>query len=512
MAIGGPSLSASWTEILTFLGTVALLAFGRGQVAPPVREVDIAHAMRSDVRERWYDEARTRGLLDRQFVPVDIRSELKTFDIQTGRQLASWSTVDYERYATGLWRAASGSRLIISGEAGSGKSVLSIMLTMGLLNTRKSNDMRRKAARSEQVIPLPISIGSWRPLQEDFDNWLSRRILSIYASARNVQYQPSTSSLARSLLATGRYLLIIDGLDEVAETERDEGVRQLEGFFQPGVPVIILTRMIASLRAAFQDAIQMRIHPVSPEVASQYLETLASADGTSLTQLIENLRSKKRGSLQELLSRPLYIDLVESALKNNQVTAQHLIDTVSDEGVSAFKVALIRWRLEFKLQSVTSGGHQKARYMVYLAQQMTQRGTNVLPWWRLADLMPAIALVTGGGLLAAVPSYAVGLRMPIGLTRGLAIGITIGIMYGILRGRAVCWKDLRLLAVSLPLGIFFEGWYLVGWRLGIDDSVEISTAVILAIRYRDALFGPRFGKSSSEPSRSLLATLRGLAA
>ncbi len=518
MAIGGPSLGAAWTEILTFLGTVALLAFGRKQDALPVPENDMVRALRSDVRERWYDEARTRGLLDRRFIPIDITDD--SFNSHAERDQASWSTEDFESYAISLWRAAPG-RLIVSGDAGSGKSVLSIMLTLGLLGKGTHNNLLEDAA-SAQLVPLPISISSWRPLQEDFDDWLSRRIANSYASARRVRYQESTSSLARALLATGRYLLILDSLDEVAVTERADAIRQLEEFFQPGVPVIILTRMVSGLRAAFAGFSKMRIAPVLPDVTARYLEQLPAVDDVSLAQLIGNLRAGDRRSLRDLLSRPLYIDLVESALKNRQITAEHLADTGSEEGVSALKNALIRWRLEFKLKSVTSGGQHKARYLVYFAQQMTQHETNVLPWWRLADLMPAIALVTSAGLLAAIPSYLVGLRMPIGLTRGLAIGITIGISYGILRGRTVSWKDLRLLAISLPVGVWIVGCLLVGWRLGVDDSVEITTAVVLAIRYRDALFGPKFG--SRDPGRSprgelanrsnppLLATLRGLAA
>lgn len=489
--VGGPSLGAAWTEILSFFGAAALLAIRLKPDEPPVSENDIAREVLRDVRGQRFDEARTRGWLDRRFVPVVIIGEPMKEAGEPGP--ASWSTEDFERHATSLWRAAPRRRLIVSGGAGSGKSVISMMLTLGLLDNDAGGGHGESDSAARRVVPLPVSIGSWRPFQEGFDSWLSRRIAVEYPSTRRISYRETGGSLARVLIATGRYLLILDGLDEVTETERADGIRQLQEFFQPGVPVVILTRIVSGLRTAFADARRVTISPVPAEITARYLEELPTVDSISLAELMANLRLGNRGRLRALLGKPLYIDLIESALRNRQLTAGYLADTATAEGVAALEKALIRWRLEVRLRPLSSGGRHRARTLVYFAQQMTRHKTNVLPWWRLADLMPTAALVMSAGLLAAIPSYTVGLRMPLGLTRGLAIGITIAIMYGILRGRTAGWRDLWLLAVSLPAGVCLVGWRMIGWRLGVTDAVEITSAVVLGIRYRDALFGPPFG-------------------
>ncbi|MEU2718035.1 hypothetical protein [Streptomyces sp. NPDC007205] len=65
-------------------------------------------------------------------------------------------------------------RLVILGEPGSGKSVLAILLTLGLLKDRAPGG------------PLPVLLpaSSWDPVRESLDDWIVRTLALPYYSGR----------------------------------------------------------------------------------------------------------------------------------------------------------------------------------------------------------------------------------------------------------------------------------------------------------------------------------------
>ena len=287
-------------------------------------------------------------------------------------------------------------------------------------------------------------------------------------------------------------LPILDGLDEIPANERGEAVEQLTSYFADSAPFVLMSRNVADLHSGFPEDVKRHIAPVPAEVAARYFEYLQDAHGVPAGQMTAILRRRTAGNLRDLLKRPLYLDLVRSVLQERQVTPDQLIAAASDEGAHTLEKSLISWNLRYLLLSVRSGGAHKARYLAYLAAQMTEYQTIVLPWWRLADWVPANVLIASVAILGAIPAYLLALRMPVGLTRGLAIGVVSGIAFGMLRGRPVRWSDLTLVGVLLPLILAIEGLCAVGLRQGLVDAIEISTATVLAIGYRAVLFNPPF--------------------
>ena len=491
LLFGGLSAGAALTEVLGFLLTLASLA-APSRTDAPLSEEDLAAELESLVRRRWSGEASTRRLIDRDFVPLSFLV-LGSTDTGCGRAAgadpgpAFWSTKGFREAALALYRSVPGGQLVVIGERGSGKSVLSLMLTLAIAGSKAD------AGLPELPIPLPVSISSWRPASEDFARWFERRMLRDYPVIRRT---PSSGTgngpVWDAIFSTTRKCLpILDGLDEIPPGQRDQAVEQLAKYFPEGAPFVLLSRNVSSLHGGLLDGVERLIAPVPAETAARYFEHLHDAHGVPAAQMTAVLRSPAKGNLRDLLQRPLYLDLARKVLQEHQVTQAQLI-AASDEGEQAFEDFLISWNLRYLLQFVRSGGPRNARHLVFFAKQMTSHEASVLPWWRLADCMPADVLIASITVLIAIPAYLLALRMPAGLTRGLAIGVIAGISFGMLRGRPVRWADLSLVSVFLPLTLAIEGWCAVGPRQGLADAIEISTAAVLAIGYRAVLFKPPF--------------------
>ena len=490
LLFGGLSSGAALTEVLGFVLTLASLAAPR-RTDPPLPEEDLAAELESQVRRRWSGEASTRRLTDRDFVPLSFLVPRSAGNggraAEAGPLPAFWSTRDFREAALSLYRRVPGGQLVVIGERGSGKSVLSLMLALAIVESKGDPGL------PELPIPLPVSISSWRPATEDFARWFERRMLRDYPVIRRM---PSSGNgngpVWDAVFSTHRKCLpILDGLDEIPPGQRDQAVEQLAGYFPDGAPFVVLSRSVSSLHGGLLGGVKRLIAPVPAETAARYFEHLQDAHGVPAAQMTAVLRSPAKGNLRDLLKRPLYLDLARKVLQEQQVTQAQLI-AASDKGEQAFEDFLISWNLRYLLRFVRSGGARKARHLVFFARQMTGHQVSVLPWWRLADCMPADVLIASITVLTAIPAYLLALRMPVGLTRGLAIGVMAGISFGMLRGRPVRWADLSLVSIFLPLTLVIEGWWAVGMRQGLADAVEISTATVLAVGYRAVLFTPPF--------------------
>jgi hypothetical protein len=490
---GGLSTGAELTEVLGFLLTMASLAWAKA-VDTTLTEDEFTGQLEKQVGRKLRAEARERRLIDRDFVPLSLGPVTSERAAEQDRALAAfWSAREFQKAALELYLSTPCGQLIVVGERGSGKSVLSLMLTLAILDAKDNAD------EGPLPIPLPVSISSWRPSSEHFDLWFERRMIREYpVIGRAPKGSDTWGPVWDAVFSCERGCLpVLDGLDEIPASERAEAVRQLVGYFDCGAPFVLLSRHVPDLQGGFPDNAKRQISPVAAETAARYFDYLETSHGVPAAQVAAILRRAAAGSLGPLLKRPLYLDLVRSLLQERSITQAQLVNAASADGAQAPEDTLIGWSLRYRLLSVRSGGARKARYLTYLAQQMTRSETNVLPWWRLADGVSANVMIASVAILAAAPAYLLALRMPVGLTRGLAIGIVSGIAFGTLRGRPVRWRDLALTSVALPIALAVEGVCAAGLRQGLADAVEISTATVLAIGYRAVLFSPPFAQAAS---------------
>ncbi|MEU2515212.1 WD40 repeat domain-containing protein [Streptomyces syringium] len=134
--------------------------------------------------------------------------------------------------AEGYGRVRSG-RLVVLGEPGAGKTVLAILLALGLLKTRTPGG----------PVPVLLAASSWDPVCEPLDDWIVHTLASSYYSGRR--------DIPRRLLDRGLLLPILDGLDEIPESSRRSAIHAINRALGGDRPIVVTCRS-----AEYEDVIE----------------------------------------------------------------------------------------------------------------------------------------------------------------------------------------------------------------------------------------------------------------
>ncbi|GAA0965523.1 NACHT domain-containing protein [Actinocorallia libanotica] len=164
-------------------------------------------------------------------------------------------------------------RLVITGEGGSGKTLLALELILGLLDPQ--------VRKPEDPVPVRVSAATWDP-QIPVQEWLAAQLASAF---------PMAPATARRLVETGRILPVIDGLDEMdAETApgrplgydsaASQAIRALNTYQQSRErPRLVLTcrtgqydDLIAN-RVWAHDTARINLQPVEAAQAARFIRT-----------------------------------------------------------------------------------------------------------------------------------------------------------------------------------------------------------------------------------------------
>jgi hypothetical protein len=149
MAKGDITRNDSLASVVSLFVALLTLGFAAATWPPPAPASsvgELADALAATIRAEWQGEARARQLRDSPIVTLRW-----SVGGSVGRMSGTFG-VAIEQMATAYHDAGIG-RTVILGEPGAGKTVLAIMLTLGLLKNRVSHG------------PLPVLLGlpSWDP-------------------------------------------------------------------------------------------------------------------------------------------------------------------------------------------------------------------------------------------------------------------------------------------------------------------------------------------------------------
>ncbi|WP_330340524.1 hypothetical protein [Streptomyces sp. NBC_00557] len=257
LRLGPRSAGLAWVIGSFFAGIVAMWSILR--LRSPHRPGDGREAARDQLSEAVLGEVTRRR---RQLLGGDKKAINVTFTTvpQGGRDAErAWPRGDFARIADFLDELVP-KRLVITGGPGAGKTLLAYELVHRLLSRR----------RYQGPVPVPMGLAEWDTAAVPFTDWFTARVAREYLSGSVLT--------ARHLLATGRIMPVLDGLDELdppdgARSRAVTALAQLNAFEGPLVLTCRATEYTALSRAGDRllDCATVRIEDVGAADGRRYL-------------------------------------------------------------------------------------------------------------------------------------------------------------------------------------------------------------------------------------------------
>jgi hypothetical protein len=393
-----------------------------------------------------------------------------------------------------LYTGLPSGRLVVIGEAGTGKTSAVALLLLAALHYRRSQPERK---RGSIPVPVIITLSGWNPSQEDLVQFVAASLARDYSFLRKAS---KGSDIATRLVEQGCVALFLDGFDEMPGRARAAAVRAIDRHM---ISRIVLTTRPAEYEEAtcrhrFHRAVAVELLPVDPATAREYLlEDRSKSARAAWEHVTDYLLENSDSPLARALGTPLMLTLASDAYPPGKNPTE-LMDTSSFPTTSAIEDHL----LDRLLPSAYSPDRHAARYSLekaqhwlsYLAYRMRQNETRDVLWFQISEWVPlwfsrivfgvffgstvfvaawlgvtASSLAEGhllisgawglGGLGAYVTGasldYRVSGRPVVGLIFGIGAGVWIGLLGGLAFGLWLASRWGAILGLSLGLAVGF---------------------------------------------------------
>jgi hypothetical protein len=374
----------------------------------------------------------------------------------------------------------SGGRLLLVGEPGSGKSIAAYQLAYLLA----------EQTVAPYPVPVLVNLSAWDD-QEQFGQYVADALLS-----QSSWYDRVTSDrgLVEQWVATHRYTLILDGLDEVADGLRSECMQRLEDWLPEHMPVVVTCRTyeFAQLLEARElphiRLFAVGLRPFTEAQITQVVGRLAGRD-PQWSEFSRPYASGQRWAVRQALARPLILNL---ALASQIGVAQ--LREAGRNGPERVEQVVIDGYLEAQVR----GDVDLRRWMVWIAAYLRggePPGTPVhapkptdSTVFELARLtpefvplrvaLPALGLVIGllWGL-TFVLLHGLGFRLILGLVPNLVSGLLLGLLVGFEFGLSKRYRS----AVPQRIELRWPAWGHESWRLESWMALRLKVALVVVL-------------------------------
>lgn len=410
---------------------------------PPPDATEAADQLAVTVREQWSEEVGARQLREPAVIPLSWagtdRPVAAPAETVVGPQAGRVTRLSLDgrmegnfdhaasQLAAGFRRVPSG-RLVVLGEPGAGKTVLAIMLTLGLLTDRSSH----------RPVPVLLSVSGWDPVSESLDDFIVGSLATSYYGG-----QPQ---IPRLLLNRRMLLPVLDGLDEIPEAARRNAVRGINEACGEGRGVVVTCRSVE-----YQDVIEggspplrkapvVEVAPVSVPDTIAYLNEVNWPEGVNWEPVYTHLRQHPDGPAAAALSTPLALSLARGVYRNCDRDPGELLDFESRHGIEDhlvdYTIPAAYAPPPGTLPQQADGGWQEdaqkaERWLTFLATYLHQHRERDLAWWlmsrRLLSHWSGLLIGIGLGLAAMFLVLAVDVGYGLAVVdNGFGLGWSLG--------------------------------------------------------------------------------------
>ncbi|WP_328968022.1 hypothetical protein [Streptomyces sp. NBC_00239] len=294
------------------------------------------------------------------------------------------------RLAAG-YRQIEGGRLVVLGEPGAGKSVLAMLLTLGLLGEPD------RGTGPDRPVPVLVPVSSWDPVVEALDDWLVRTLADAYYAGR--------PEIPRILLSHQLLLPVLDGLDEIPEAARRGAVRALNHALGRDRPVVVTCRsaeyedVIEGGSTALRRAPVVEIAPVAAEDAVAYLSDAQWPEGVDWSEVYGELRTAPGGPVALALSTPLMVSVARSLYERSGGRPAELADRARFASRHAVEDHLVERFVDAAYADRPPAEAATARTrLTFLALYLHRHREQDLAWWLMPRRLFSAWAAPGVGL------------------------------------------------------------------------------------------------------------------
>ncbi|MEU3774313.1 NACHT domain-containing protein [Streptomyces sp. NPDC032472] len=395
------------------------------EAASPERLDRLAGRLADAVKDQWKEEWRLRRLQDPDPLPVPWALPEPWLSDACG----DWDdTVDHsdrwENIAE-VFNQVPSRRMVVLGAPGSGKTVLAVRFTLDVLRRRHPGD----------PVPVILSLSSWRPDRESLRTWAAASLATM-GTAR-----------VQGLLATGRVLLVLDGLDEIPPPLRTRAVSRLNTELDAATPVLLTCRTQDYAEQvengdAFTSAAVLELKPPSFDNVSAYLVRTArpvrGAAGERTTRwdsVLAHLRDHPDApvcrTLRQVFQTPLMVAMTRAVYSDGRADPAELLDLRFTDPAE-LEQHLLEGFVPAAFSDSPDGG-RAGRWLGFLAAHLERRQARDLAWWRLRSALPwplrrlgpILLLGALGVVISTALAPAAGLAALVVATASL-VGVCIG--------------------------------------------------------------------------------------
>jgi hypothetical protein len=210
-------------------------------------------------------------------------------------------------------------RLVIVGPAGSGKTILALLLTLGLLKQRSPADS----------VPVFMSICSWNPTEQTLSHWMADYLVENYPAL--AAPTESGGTVAELLVSTRQLLPVLDGLDEIPGLLQVAALAGLNAALDNHSRVVLTCRAedyrrITAAGDVLTRAAVVELQPLTVDEVKRYLtDTTAGRRAEKWQPVFAEFDRQPHGAVATALSTPLMIALARTIYSDTALSPDELL-------------------------------------------------------------------------------------------------------------------------------------------------------------------------------------------